>query len=489
MQYIVQVALVTVLLIGWIADAVRAQERSFVVSGIVYHDKNGNQQMDRGEKPINGIEVSNGRDLIRTNRKGEFELQAVLGQSIFPILPSDYTLGSGDSGALNAHFFYIDPQREYTDTITIAFPFTKRPSPNNFRFGAVGDIQIGNEAERAYAAKSIFTELRQRDDLAFQVVLGDLVNDELSLFDSFHAMLSDLQHASWTLAGNHDRDVSVPAHMDHVFNRHFGATNYAFYYGEVLFVVFNNVHSTGKHGYEGRYSMDQLTFLDGLVGSLPTEQLIVINQHIPLASTRNGDELIDRLSRFDRVLVLSGHTHRVSRHFHGNGNIHEVVVGAPSGTWWRGEKDLDGIPLALQHCGAPRNYFLVDVADSQYRIEFKAIGLDAHKQSGITVADGQLIVNLYGASDRTQVRVRLNNGTEQGMEKVRIPDPDVTAIVRKNKDKIYPTPGNNVLPLREQASAHIWSVALDSLGLENLRQVELLAEDDYGYRVHQYYYF
>lgn len=460
-----------------------------VVQGIVFHDKNNNQRWDRGEKRIRDVMVSNGKDIVRTNRKGEYQMHVQPGKSIFPVLPPDYTIHAGDLDVVNANFLYVDPLLEHPDTIVFPIPLQAIKSPDHFRFGAIGDVQIGNEEERRYAARSIFSELKQRNDLAFQVVLGDLVNDELPLLPAFKAMLANLDHPSWTLAGNHDRDVSLPDYMDHAFNRHFGSSNYAFYYGHALFVVFNNVHSTGKHGYEGRYHDDQLTFFNHLTGALPSDQLIIINQHIPLRSTTNRDELIRLLARFDRVLVLSGHTHRVSRHFYGDGNIHEVVVGAPSGTWWRGEKDLDGIPLALQHGGSPRNYFTVDVAKEGYQIRYKAIGLDEHKQAGLSLQGDSLIINLYGGSERSKVNVRVNGGQVQLAEKTRMPDPIVSLIVKNNRAKIYPTPGNRILPLREQPSSHIWVLDLGSVGAANLRTVELLAEDDYGYRVHQHFFF
>ena len=106
------------------------------------------------------------------------------------------------------------------------------------------------------------------------------------------------------------------------------------------------------------------------------------------------------------------------------------------------------------------------------------------------MTEGRLIVNLFGGSAKTTVGIRINGGTVQFAEKVRMPDPAVSLIVQKNKDKIYPTPGNTRLPLREQNSAHIWVLELGATAsATELRTVELVAEDDYGYRVHQHYFF
>jgi len=46
-----------------------------VVKGIVFHDRDGNRLYDPSEdKPIKGIAVSNGREVVITNRKGFYEL-------------------------------------------------------------------------------------------------------------------------------------------------------------------------------------------------------------------------------------------------------------------------------------------------------------------------------------------------------------------------------------------------------------------------------
>ena len=42
--------------------------------GIVYHDKNGNLSKDKGEEGLKDICVSNGVDVVKTNKEGEYEI-------------------------------------------------------------------------------------------------------------------------------------------------------------------------------------------------------------------------------------------------------------------------------------------------------------------------------------------------------------------------------------------------------------------------------
>ena len=63
-----------------------------IVTGRVYWDKNQNGKYDKGEPSLRDIPVSNGDTIVMTNRNGEYSLTVFSGESVFPILPSEYTL-------------------------------------------------------------------------------------------------------------------------------------------------------------------------------------------------------------------------------------------------------------------------------------------------------------------------------------------------------------------------------------------------------------
>ena len=150
--------------------------------------------------------------------------------------------------------------------------------------------------------------------------------------------------------------------------------------------------------------------------------------HIPLVHTTNSSALIEILEGRGNVLALTGHMHQVERNFlHGQDVcVHELVTGASCGFWWVGEKDWEGIPSALMQCGTPRNYFVFDFTEKDYSFRYKGIGMDASRQMNIWIAgidstdvyidelrnkhQGEMLVTVYGASDSTIVRCRLDNG-------------------------------------------------------------------------------
>ena len=66
-------------------------------SGQVFLDANKNLIKDADEKEISGVLVSNGRDIVKTDRKGEWKLLAQGEESIFIIKPSSYQIPASRS--------------------------------------------------------------------------------------------------------------------------------------------------------------------------------------------------------------------------------------------------------------------------------------------------------------------------------------------------------------------------------------------------------
>ena len=60
------------------------------VSGYVFEDINKNQKKENREKGIEGVAVSNGSQVVLTDKKGKYSLPIADGQTIFVIKPSGY---------------------------------------------------------------------------------------------------------------------------------------------------------------------------------------------------------------------------------------------------------------------------------------------------------------------------------------------------------------------------------------------------------------
>ncbi len=472
------------------------QAYSSNISGIVFLDKNKNGKHDKGEKGLRGMLVSNGDTIVVTDKHGRYQLPVNTGGSVMPILPADYTMTG--KKVVNANFFYLGEGQ--TDCPTVDFPMQRKKVNKRFILNAIGDVQVGNYQELDYATRTLWPELLQSPDTSLNLFLGDLVNNNLSIYPDIRTLMEQLPAPSWTVLGNHDRDVdSVRWRQYRSYGELFGSDMYAFNEGKVHFIVLNNVYGNGPRGYDGFFSERQLNFVRQDLKYVPLDNLIVLSMHIPFDFTKNRQDLLSLLKNRGHVLTISGHLHQVGRFFlQGEGvDVHELGAGASCGFWWVGEKDGDGIPSALQQEGTPRNYFVVTFDNTKYQFRCKAIGQDPGRQmtihvTGIDTLDthlrdlkdippATLMLTVYGGCDSTQVRCRLDGGEWLPCKKTDLVDPNVARAREQNLQKIYPTPFNRMNPLRKRESHQLWTLDIPEGYRQGAHVVEIEARDRYGF--------
>jgi len=469
-----------------------AQTETFKVEGFVYLDVNQNGKQDAKEKGIKGIPVSNGDTIVITNSRGQFILPADSTSSIFPIIPSGIKNTGSKIG--NANFLFLGEQN---NSEKLALGLKREKQPTSFRIGAIGDVQVSNEQEITYANNTIIAELASRNDIVFNIFLGDLVNNNIEDLPTIRQILEKLPTKSWTVAGNHDRNYT-PDFQQYIFNLNFGAADYAFNYAGVHFIVLNDVFAKGAKGYEGRLSEKQFRFIKNDLALVPKERLIVISQHIPMIAVKNKTDVLGLLEPYKKVLILSGHTHKTSRHYLAP-NVMEIVAGASCGNWWTGERDWQGMPSALMQCGSPRNYFTIDFEENDYHFQFKGIGLDPSLQMSVWISgqdsiDSQIsalqelpnnsvLANVFAGSDETNVRMRVDGGEWISMQKTESVDPNVARIVQLNKLDIYPTQISRKAALRASVSPHLWEGVLPENLSVGIHLITIEAFETNGFKV------
>ena len=274
------------------------------------------------------------------------------------------------------------------------------------RVALVGDPQVDNPVEMGYARRSIYRDLRGRRDLDLCIFLGDLVNDNMSLLPESLNIIDSLPFQSFMVPGNHDRDVyhgskssgsmSRPRDLS-TWRKSVGYVDTSFVRGNVRFIMMNNVRhaAAGMTDYVGGFTEKQKHWLDSVLvtdvtrgrkmsrGSVDrsrrpslgkvTPALTILATHIPFSQMKGRDSVLALIPEQARMLYVSGHTHFISR----DNSIPEVIAGATCGSWWRGVKDSDGVPYALQSCGAPRGYFMAEISrDGDYTLRYRCVGRD-----------------------------------------------------------------------------------------------------------------
>lgn len=478
------------LIAGSIADAAQsaptpaAQTRE--ATGVVFNDENGNAQRDVGEPSLPGVRVSNGREVVATDERGRYRLPISNDAILFVLKPRGWmTLVSPQQ---LPRFYYIhkpkgSPRLRYRGVSptgplpkSIDFPLVRQAEPEQYRAIFFGDTQPRNQTEIDYIAHDVVEELIGFK-AAFGVTLGDVMFNDLSLFESLNRTIAKIGLPWYYLIGNHDLNFDAPDDRlsDESFERVYGPTYYSFDYGPIHFIVLDNVVWVGKTEekkghYYGGLGKRQLAYVRNDLSFVPHDQLVVLMMHIPIVSVGDREQLFDLIEDRPNTLSFSAHTHTQGHLFlrsedgwDGARPHHHVVNVTVCGSWWSGAPDELGIPHTTMRDGAPNGYAIVTFNGKDYSIEFKAARRPASHQMTIFAPEvvnardarqTEVVVNVFGGSERSTVEMRLGrSGPWTSLNRAQRPDPFYVAM---NRLEAGPnSPAGRKLP-KVVSSSHIW---------------------------------
>src|SRR4030043_1897424 len=304
------------------------------VKGIVFEDKNKNLQYDADEKGIPGLLVSNQRDVIKTDKDGRYELPVDQKETIvFVVKPAGYLLPLNENNL--PQFYYIhkpegSPELKYpgippTGLLPeeVNFPLFQTSTADTFDVIVMADPQPLVAGDLNFVRDDIVAELAGIKAL-FGIVLGDIVWDNLSLYDHYIRIMSVLDKPFYYAAGNHDvnYDPNTNHHSLETFNLFFGPENYAFEYGKVSFIVLNSVgwieDKSDKpwNNYIGRIDEQQLQWMKNYLQYVPDDRLIVLCMHIPILSYAEPDERSNITNRGEIFELLKDRRHLLNINGH-----------------------------------------------------------------------------------------------------------------------------------------------------------------------------
>lgn len=494
-------------------DAKESEEQA---SGYVFHDQNKNNKKDKGETGIEGVAVSNGMDVVHTDAKGYYALPVSEDAVIFVIKPRNWMTPVNTNNL--PQFYYLHKPAGSPDNFKyqgvrptgdlpseINFPLYKNETSKEFKMVVFGDPQPYNIEQVDYFAADIVSELPGDNDLKFGMTMGDIVGDSLPLFSSVNQVVEKAGLPWYNVMGNHDINYQAPNDRlsAETFERFFGPSTYAFIYGDVHFIVLDDIihhNKAGSRKYVGGLRPDQLKFVQNYLQTVPKDKLIVLSMHIPLTQHgkrfRQSDQkkLFELLKDFPHTLSISAHTHKQenkffhkgSSHWTQNDPHHHFNVGTTSGSWWNGMRTETGIPHTMMRDGTPNGYALISFDGSDYIIDWKVAGspedhrMNIHVPQGITSgsnANPILSVNFFNGSDQSKVRYKIHGQTDWiNMNKVEKVDPYYAKLDQrwKNLKKLnFREQWNNDPSLKDQPypgtylphpdkSSHLWEATLST---------------------------
>jgi len=481
-------------------------------TGTVFHDRDGDGQRDADEPGLSGVRVSNGRDVVATDAEGRYALAVEGDTEIFVIKPRGWMVPTGEHNL--PRYFYLhrpdgsptsrDPGIAPTGPLpdAIDFPLTPQDEPDTFRALFFGDTQVRTEREVEWLDADIVEQLVGFDG-AFGVTLGDLVFDSLHLFDDLNRSIARIGLPWFSVVGNHDlnSDARVDELANETFNRVYGPADYAFDWGPVHFVVLDDVfwswnEEKNRGGYRGRATEETLAFIENDLAFVPKDTLTVFLMHIPLKGLDNATKLMALFADRPWTLSVSAHTHFAQEHWLGAGDgwtgerpHHHVINVTTCGSWWRGERDADGIPHTTMRDGGPNGYTIVTFDGADYRLDFRAAREPADRQMNVHVPDGlvagrtgdtRVHVNVFAGGDRTRVDMRVDGGDWAALDQVREPDPAYVALVEH--EKTLNPPPKPALPAPIDCP-HLWAGTLPGNLPAGEHLIEVRATDIWERRV------
>lgn len=488
-----------------------------VATGYVFLDANGNGKKDRRESGVEGVAVSNGKDVVLTDKSGKYSLPVQDDNIIFVIKPSGY------QSPLNEYYqhqnYYIhkpqgSPELKYAGVSptgalprSIDFPLIAADETKEFTALVFGDPQAYNMNEINYFNKGIIQDIKGMDGVSFGISLGDLVGDDLVLHEPYLAAISELELPWHHVMGNHDMnfDVTADSLSDETFEKNFGPVNYAFNYGNAHFIVLDNIlypdPRDGK-GYWGGFRKDQLDFVENNLKFVSKDKLIVLAFHIPLLhhnenAFRDADRqrLFDLLADYPNVLAMSAHTHLQRHNFYGKSDgwkgskpFHEYNAGTTSGDWYSGEYNAQGVPASTMRDGTPRGYALLRITDNQYVIDYKVAGETSDYQMEIfhpkvvnsnRNVNGGIVVNFFMGRKGDKVEYRINDREWTNMSHFEGLDPAYYTLWNRWNLTEELIPGRR--PSNPVNSTHLWqgNIPARQLGV-GTHTIEVRATDMFG---------
>lgn len=473
-----------------VSSVVSAQVKK--VEGKVFEDSNKNGQYDKGEPLLKGITISNGRDLVKTNDKGEYKITALEDYQVFLIKPNNYQSSLSRDNKVN---FYM-PYESLGKVSTYNFPLYRQDESKPLHAVLLGDLQSDVSDDIHHVEKLVVSELLQsRPDLIFP--LGDLVFDRLEVLEPLSKSLGLIGSPIYYVVGNHDLNFGKGLTIkdrDTTYKQVFGPSYYALEYGEELIIVLNNIMPIDEKKYVGKIDEMQKTFLKNVLKQYSTtHKKVKVMMHIPIEFMQDKDEFLTLFDAYEQVFVGTGHTHTQYHNYYDRKDktaIHELVAGAVCGAWWQGPHDIEGIPFAMMYDGTWKGYWHLYSTPDNYNLKYKASGRDKEKQIQVWAPevkewdkslehlnDGYVYANVFAGDQNTDVQISYDGVTWQKMEYYAGVDPHYTRMIElQNSGRFKGMKISNFVDAKRK-SKHLWRSSIPEILGDGPQVIRVKAND------------
>ena len=258
----------------------------------------GGKVTDPSGKGISGVVVNDGIHFTKTDAQGAWSLvsDTTLSKFVSISVPASCVLPQQDGLANN---YYISVRALAQTGGKHDFVLEKRDqTEESFHYIAISDPQVRNadqmkrwRQETVPDLKEVIDSLKQSREVV-AMTLGDLVWDNMPLFDEYRESVKNTGAVFFQCIGNHDFDKQyqdlhnmakgTPVYGEMVYGRYFGPTDYSFNIGKAHVVTMKDINYVGGKQYVESLTGQQLEWLKNDLNYVPKGSLVILNLHAPV---------------------------------------------------------------------------------------------------------------------------------------------------------------------------------------------------------------
>lgn len=328
--------------------------------------------------PVAGVVVSDGYSCTITDKNGIYQFaRNSKARNVFISYPENCEI-SCKTNQIPDFFHRITPGT--TDEIRNDFQLKKISgiAPSSFILYLIADSQVKTPVQEKRFVNEVIADLNahvaKQTKPCIVVTLGDDGDDNLyhvsrsettTTYQSVSNCYGYLNLPCFHCIGNHDHDKTVPSGDADYYVKSLGAyeaafnpVNYSFNYGNVHFVIMDDIKYTGPSTYELGLKEEQIEWLKQDLSYVPTGKCVYVCMHGGIRGSNFSckDELMNLIAPYADKRIFIGHSHYNQHYIHTKyGNTHEWIVSAACGLFWRGTIANDGSPLGYGVCHVGRN--------------------------------------------------------------------------------------------------------------------------------------
>lgn len=442
---------------------------------------------DSSGKPVEGVAVSDGFTVVRTNAEGYYVFDEVSTDTwhIYYSTPAEYEIAINQHGQPCFWQDYVPGTSRYDFTLT---PLASGKE-EKFALFTYGDPQVYSNNNLNRFLKEAVPGIKAHASTftipIYGMGLGDIVFNTDNYKTTYQMVpmrngfsVSSVGMPVFQVLGNHDytefdannplvtdernSDINIKAQRE--YNDVFGPTDYSFDRSDAHIigmrnVIFSSPVTSGTGNYHGGFTDRQFEWLKQDLAMVPKDKLIILSVHIPvynctdktigsLNTGTNISNVLNLLGQYDNVRIMSGHVHTQRTYIHSNGIV-EHNSASVAGAWWNLCVSGDGCPngfnvYTIQGNKVVDGYYYGYTASSSSRNHQMRLyrgnaitggAIEGDNKNGtkgyyaFNFADDVILANVYNADPDWKISVYEDGVYSGDMTLVNYSQPSIGALV------------------------------------------------------------